>query len=106
MEPSKTSKQERYIAAAGYLFELGYIISWLTRTESEFTKFHFKQENKIINFVIIPGTIVLFAGILLDHIASKFLIYIGVAIILASFINSIKGAWHAIRGEKKKAIKI
>lgn len=104
MEANKTTKQERYVAASGYLFELGYAISWLTQTDSEFTKFHLEQENRIIKMVIIPGLVVLFAGILWESVASKFLIYTGAGIVLVSFVLSIRGAWHAFKGEKKKVI--
>lgn len=104
METNQTAKQERYVAASGYLFELGYIISWLTQTDSEFTKFHFEQENKIIKMVIIPGIIVLFLGILWESVASKFLIYAGAIIVLVSLVLSIKGAWHALKGEKRKVL--
>jgi len=104
MEKSNTTKQERYVAASGYLFELGYMISWLTQIDSEFTKFHFEQENKIIKMVIIPGIAILFAGMLWESAVSKFLIYVGALIILVSFVLSIKGARHALNGEKKKVV--
>lgn len=104
MESQKTTKQERYVAASGYLFELGYMLSMLTQTDSEFTRFHFEQENRIIKMVIVPGLFVFLAGILWENVASKFLIYMGAFILLGSFILSIKGAVHALKGETKKVL--
>jgi len=104
METTNTTKQEKIVAASAYLFELGYVISWLTQTNSEFTKFHFEQENKIIKMIIIPGIVILFVGLLWESVASKFLIYTGLTIVILSFVLSIKGAWHAFKGEKKKML--
>ena len=104
METQKTTKQERYTAASGYLFELGYMIAWLTQTESDFTKFHLEQENKIIKAVLLPGLIILFLGILWENLASKFFIYLGGIIIIVSFVLSVLGAWYALKGQKKKII--
>lgn len=104
MEPNKPTTQERYIATSAYLFEIGYMISWLTQTESEFTKFHFEQMSKIITRIILPGIAILFAGILWDNALSKFLIYVGGLFIIASFILSIVGAWHALNGRMKKLL--
>lgn len=98
------SKQEKYIAASGYLFELGYAISWLTQTESEFTKFHLDQENRIIKLILLPGLVILFLGILWQNSASKYLIYLGGIVIIASLVMSLVGAISALRGTKKKIL--
>ena len=104
MEPNKIMSHERYIAASAYLFELGYMATWLIQTESNFTKFHFDQESKIIKRILLPGLAVLFAGILLENAVSKYLIYLGGLIVIASFLFSIVGAWHALKGREKKIV--
>ena len=104
MEQNKITSQERYIAASAYLFDLGYTIAWLTQAESDFTRFHFEQENKIIKRVLLPGLAVLFGGILWESMASKYLIYAGVLIVIVSFFWMMVGAWHALKGRKKKVI--
>lgn len=104
MEVQKPTNQERYVAASGYLFELGYIMAWLMQTESDFTKFHLEQENKIIKAVLLPGLSVFFLGILWQSTASKFLIYLGGFTAVVSLVLSVIGAWHALKGKQKKLI--
>ena len=101
---NKISNIERYVAVTAYLLELGYFISFLTKGESEFTKYHFNQESKIITRVLLPGLVIFFISILWESSVSKILIYLGSLVVILSFILSLIGAIYAFKGKLKKVL--
>ena len=98
------SNSERYVAAAAYIFNLGYALSSLVNKDSPFLKYHFEQENRIITRVLLPGLALFFLGILWETAASEMLIYLGVLVAIFSFILSAVGLVYALRGQTKKII--
>lgn len=85
------NKTERYVAAAAYLFDAGYILSWLTYGESKFVDLHFKKANKLIGMLVVPAVIVFLAGLFIEKI---FLITSIVALVLI-VIYLLLGIWNA-----------
>lgn len=95
---------ERYVAALAYILDLGYFLSFLTKSDSEFIQFHFDQENKIIVRVLLPGIVLFFLGILWVTAASTILVYLGIIVMIVSLFLSLLGLISAIQGKKKRVI--
>lgn len=97
------TKQERYIAAATYLFDLGYFLSFFLGANdksSAFISFHHEQMNRIIKRIFLPAT-ACFVAWFFTHI---YVLMFGLGVCLIGIIISIIAAVYALKGQTKKII--
>ena len=95
------AKLDRYIAASAYFFELGYFFSFLLNLQktSAFVRFHFKQVNHFIVFLILPSLALLGLGVYTNVAVFG---YLSILFFIGYLVVSLIAAIYALHGQMKK----